>query len=262
MPNLESMKQIKKRLIQRRDELRAERGEIDRMRKVLHEPEVEMEEQAQKEMTDAELEERDELTRDELKLINDALVRIEAGVWGVCENCGRDIEKKRLDALPWAKTCVECARGGEESEYPVTMGGVVEPSAPYLPPGYRDMTDEELAGAVVEELRNDGRVELDDLEVEARDGVIVLSGSLPSNRKHEVLLEVVEDIMGLTALEDNTRVNRVGFQREGDAERPEGPTEEQTLLEGEPLKDDFWEAGEEGESVEPPDQMVPERDEK
>jgi DnaK suppressor protein len=39
-----------------------------------------------------------------------ALDRIDCGDFGVCEACGRKIPKARLDALPYARTCIRCAR--------------------------------------------------------------------------------------------------------------------------------------------------------
>jgi RNA polymerase-binding transcription factor len=45
-----------------------------------------------------------------LEEVEAALERIEAGTYGNCERCGREIPKRRLDALPQAATCVECAR--------------------------------------------------------------------------------------------------------------------------------------------------------
>lgn len=41
---------------------------------------------------------------------NAALDRIDRGVFGQCEKCGNPISKARLDALPYARTCIECAR--------------------------------------------------------------------------------------------------------------------------------------------------------
>ncbi len=38
-----------------------------------------------------------------------ALDRIEEGDYGVCEGCGADISSRRLQALPWARYCIECA---------------------------------------------------------------------------------------------------------------------------------------------------------
>jgi len=38
-----------------------------------------------------------------------ALERIEAGTYGQCEECGRKIPDARLNALPFAALCVNCA---------------------------------------------------------------------------------------------------------------------------------------------------------
>jgi RNA polymerase-binding transcription factor DksA len=41
--------------------------------------------------------------------INDALVRIENGVYGICEGTAKPIAKARLQASPWARYCIEYA---------------------------------------------------------------------------------------------------------------------------------------------------------
>ncbi len=43
-----------------------------------------------------------------LQEVEDALTRIEEGEFGVCEECGEPIHKKRLDAVPWARYCLAC----------------------------------------------------------------------------------------------------------------------------------------------------------
>ena len=42
--------------------------------------------------------------------VNDALARIEQGTFGRCENCGQEISRDRLKALPYARYCIRCAR--------------------------------------------------------------------------------------------------------------------------------------------------------
>jgi DnaK suppressor protein len=42
--------------------------------------------------------------------VNDALARIENGTYGRCENCHRPIPKERLEAVPYARYCIRCAR--------------------------------------------------------------------------------------------------------------------------------------------------------
>jgi len=46
--------------------------------------------------------------REMLDLVNGALAKIEKGTYGVCDACGKDIPKKRLDALPYATMCLSC----------------------------------------------------------------------------------------------------------------------------------------------------------
>ena len=41
-------------------------------------------------------------------LINEALERIEDEEYGTCQNCEKEINPKRLDAIPWARYCLNC----------------------------------------------------------------------------------------------------------------------------------------------------------
>ena len=47
--------------------------------------------------------------------INDAPARIERGTYGRCENCHRRISKERLEAVPYARYCLRCAKRLEEA---------------------------------------------------------------------------------------------------------------------------------------------------
>ena len=42
------------------------------------------------------------------RMVMDALVRIERGIYGVCADCGKAIPDGRLDARPEAARCVGC----------------------------------------------------------------------------------------------------------------------------------------------------------
>lgn len=48
-----------------------------------------------------------------LTRINDALIRMREGTYGVCVETGKPIGKARLEAKPWAKWCIEVARANE-----------------------------------------------------------------------------------------------------------------------------------------------------
>jgi RNA polymerase-binding transcription factor DksA len=41
--------------------------------------------------------------------LTDAVRRLDAGTYGVCEACGAAIPDERLEARPAARTCVSCA---------------------------------------------------------------------------------------------------------------------------------------------------------
>jgi DnaK suppressor protein len=69
---------------------------------------------------DVELFETDvEIIRNEQDLhakVHEALARIEDGTYGICQRCGRAIPQARLDAVPYAPYCKECAEILEKEE--------------------------------------------------------------------------------------------------------------------------------------------------
>jgi RNA polymerase-binding transcription factor DksA len=44
-----------------------------------------------------------------LEQVSAALNRIEQGTYGRCQECGQDIDRERLNALPYTPYCVACA---------------------------------------------------------------------------------------------------------------------------------------------------------
>jgi RNA polymerase-binding protein DksA len=48
-------------------------------------------------------------TSQSIRVIQAALDRIENGLYGACEACGEDIGLARLEAIPEATRCLECA---------------------------------------------------------------------------------------------------------------------------------------------------------
>ena len=57
-----------------------------------------------------------ETERSRLQEVEDALERIDNGTYGKCEVCGLLISVPRLEALPFAKLCVECQAKGEQQK--------------------------------------------------------------------------------------------------------------------------------------------------
>jgi len=49
-----------------------------------------------------------------LQLIQEALRRADDGSYGFCVECRKDVQVKRLDAVPWARHCIECQEKQEK----------------------------------------------------------------------------------------------------------------------------------------------------
>ena len=43
-----------------------------------------------------------------LQAIEEALLRIDNGTYGVCRDCGEPISEARLNAIPWTRSCITC----------------------------------------------------------------------------------------------------------------------------------------------------------
>ena len=55
-----------------------------------------------------------------LREVKAAIARIEDGSYGVCESCEEAITPRRLDAVPWARYCVQCQDSLDRGPSPVT----------------------------------------------------------------------------------------------------------------------------------------------
>jgi len=50
---------------------------------------------------------------DEIKLVDDAIVRLKRGEYGICIDCSEAISDKRLEYYPYAARCIECQEAQE-----------------------------------------------------------------------------------------------------------------------------------------------------
>ena len=53
--------------------------------------------------------------RSELKRIQDAIYKIDHGIYGICEICSKKISAKRLKILPLSSLCIECKETMEQA---------------------------------------------------------------------------------------------------------------------------------------------------
>src|SRR6478735_9526300 len=49
-----------------------------------------------------------------LQMVDKALARIREGSFGECIHCGKEINAKRLEAVPWTRHCIECQEKMEQ----------------------------------------------------------------------------------------------------------------------------------------------------
>ena len=66
------------------------------------------EEQASERENDDVLASLDTTLRGEIRQIEQTLVRIRGGRYGICEGCSKPIPASRLEILPYAARCVKC----------------------------------------------------------------------------------------------------------------------------------------------------------
>jgi RNA polymerase-binding transcription factor DksA len=103
---------VRARLLRRREELqsRASSASAD----LRHESDplsADFAEQVTQRESDEVLGAITESAREELRQIQAALRRLEAGTYGICIVCGEPIEAGRLAAVPYADCCRKCADG-------------------------------------------------------------------------------------------------------------------------------------------------------
>jgi DnaK suppressor protein len=49
-----------------------------------------------------------------LQLVTEALERLKNGSYGLCVACQEEVQMKRLEAVPWARHCIECQEKQEQ----------------------------------------------------------------------------------------------------------------------------------------------------
>jgi len=105
--------QVKLRLQRRREELTvrlaAVKSELAREAEPLS---ADFAEQAGQRENDDVLNALRATTESELRELDAALERLRAGRYGECRRCGEPIEPRRLEAVPYADCCSQCASQG------------------------------------------------------------------------------------------------------------------------------------------------------
>jgi RNA polymerase-binding protein DksA len=253
--------EIRSRLIKRRKQILEQRNSTNTSWQKLKEPEVEFEETAAKEKMAGVLAQLDDREKQEIEQIDTALVKIRTGGFGMCESCGRQIAESRIKAIPWAGFCIECAEKQEQG--PARVAPPLEKS-PVLS---RDKTgqghtDIQIKEMIEEQLDLDDRVETDELIVYSEDGWVYLEGCLPAGTQHEILMGIVQDILGFRDIVDQVQIDRQLWERQKYTKQggntPFQQWKEKTMH-SQGGETDVWTSREFGTPMEPPDKLDPEK---
>ena len=220
--------------------------------------ESEIEERAQEERVARLFARLDIRAKHAIEEIDAALQHIADGGYGTCAACGRAIAVKRLRALPATRFCLECARAQEagapvpeEEEAPVRHAGP-------LPADLSLMSDREIEAALRERVSEDGRIDMDELRIVSRHGVVYLDGAVPSAGEHQMLLRLVTDIEGFQEVVDRLQVKEILWERP-ERSRPTPEEQAPSRLES-PVTEDIVKSAEEGIDYTPPTEPPPEEE--
>lgn len=253
---------LRQTLLQKRREVFEQLGQFERDWQALEERDIELEEEAQKaDMTNL-FDRLDKRLVNQIEEIDLALCRMAAGTYGVCEECEEWISAKRLAAMPSARLCLECTGKYEKKQKKLTKAKELMPCKE-LPADYQNLSNEEIEAAILDHLRDDGRIDLDELEITCRKGMIYLDGMVPSEREHQILLQILTDIMGFVSVVDLIQIKAVIWERE---DRTPGrniaaPSQDYpSISEVEESTEDVFESQERGLSYTSPDRPLPEQE--
>jgi DnaK suppressor protein len=185
---------------------------LERVRKLaaawqeLEERAIELEEEAQKASIAKPYDKLDANGVMQIEQIDLALSRMSIGDYGICESCGDEIALKRLEAIPWARLCVDCARDYERQHK--TLPQVTEKVVSgKIPDEYQGMTGEQIVSLIYDRLQGDERIETEDLGITLKKGVLLLDGSLTGEAEHELVIRILTDSMGFSAIVDRIATN-------------------------------------------------------
>ena len=107
---MKKYERIRRKLLNRRDEIEGRLNKVDQ--DILHTngaPNPDSGEQAIERENDDVLEALGGIARSELEKINTALERMERNEYGICTVCKKAISAERLEAIPYADHCIDCA---------------------------------------------------------------------------------------------------------------------------------------------------------
>lgn len=108
------LQELRAQLVERRDEIHDRWRRIESDRRHQDRPlDKDLEEQSLELQNEEVLNQLDPALRGELRDILAALERMDEGEYGTCTECGDEIDVGRLEVLPSARMCIQCAEEAE-----------------------------------------------------------------------------------------------------------------------------------------------------
>ena len=105
------LEQLKAKLLRQRQEIFARLHSLENGWQALSEPDSEIVEEAQKAQLTELFNRLDLQEQQQLEEIDQALARIAAATYGLCETCRKGISLERLQLLPASRYCRKCSPG-------------------------------------------------------------------------------------------------------------------------------------------------------
>jgi RNA polymerase-binding transcription factor DksA len=197
-------------------------SEEERLTAIAEDRESELEERAQEENATRILDRLDERGKREIEAIDAALRRMEEGSYGRCARCGEAISVARLRALPEASLCTECSASAEHehrAEREVSNRSTLTADEAAFHRREDALTDLEVTTLLLDRLSEDDRIDVDELDLECRAGVIYLAGTLPNEVQHELLRQEVMEVLGFCDVDDRIEIGGVSWEEQ----QPQSP---------------------------------------
>lgn len=79
--------------------------------------------------------------------IDDAIKRIDNGNYGICERCNKEVDKERLEIIPYTRFCIECEKYNRDNQSSEEKGRPIEEQV-ISPPFGRSFKDNAIDDSV------------------------------------------------------------------------------------------------------------------
>ncbi len=250
---------LQERLLNTRRDLLNMVKDIQSRMQQMSEPLAEIEEEAQKNAITLPYDRLDGQGKATIEQIDLALNKLAVGEYGFCENCGEEISIRRLEAVPWTRLCIDCARQFERSNQVLpTAAEVIESGE--LPDEFQGLSNNQILAIINEHVKRDERIDTEELNFSLHNGILYLEGTIAGEPEHQILLQILTDILGFSSIVDHLALNVIPFEREdrtpGRRPRAAGAVEDRLFYDEDDLDEDLFEAGDE-KPYSPPEEPLP-----